>query len=639
MRVAAVVLLLVAAPVLYGLAAPSDTPVGPVPDYRAEGYVGPSACRSCHVELYDRWAASAHARSTEVATASNLPPAMVEGAVVDHAPGRSVFRREGDRIFVTTLGPDGEELEYPVTHIVGPKRISFFVTRLEDGRMQVLPGMRDIPEDRWFDYTHLIFGVPGQVLGPPPTIEPGEPTFWTGPVRSYDRTCGRCHTSGRRVPSSDPARTHEWHPLEIDCEACHGPGKAHVDFWKNPPETFAEDPILVLSQLGRDRAQAVCLWCHMEAEVVDQHWRPGDDVFEFLSPTLLDNLERIDAAGRCRELIYDGLPFLFSECAEEGGLTCLTCHDAHGTRHTADLLVPPDKTFTLCEGCHADIAADAAGHSHHDMTKSGGRCVGCHMPYLAIERGHGIVRDHTIGSPLPRLPGENVTVDACTWCHTAERGAPADAPVLPADEILTAYDRWYPGARLRPGWVAPISDARRGSRSEETFYSLVGLAGDADAPKAVRASAARLLLGFPDRSLLYLLDLLGEEDSLVRRSAAYALKSVDHPDADAALLDALGDASKAVRVEAARAALDGWWRVQRNAELLDAVVGVLEEDAAAAPQEDSRWFRLGAAKQLAGDVRGAIEAYEKKLALNPYATAVRETVEALRARREGTGER
>ena len=42
--------------------------------------------------------------------------------------------------------------------------------------------------------------------------------------------------------------------------------------------------------------------------------------------------------------------------AEEGGLTCISCHDAHGTTHTADLLVPPEKTFTLCTGCHRDVA-------------------------------------------------------------------------------------------------------------------------------------------------------------------------------------------------------------------------------------------------------------------------------------------
>ena len=52
--------------------------------------------------------------------------------------------------------------------------------------------------------------------------------------------------------------------------------------------------------------------------------------------------------------------------------------------------------------------------------------------------------------------------------------------------------------------------------------------------------------------------------------------------------------------------------------------------AQAVPQEDGRWFRLGAARQIAGDLAGAVAAYEKKLALDPYAANVRRTLTALR---------
>jgi len=595
----------------------------------AGGYAGHESCRPCHIELYDAWAGSAHALSTRPATPDILPVEMREGREVVHAPGKSRFFRDGDRVFVETVGPDGEPGRWPVTHVVGPERMSFFLTRMDDGRLQVLPSMHDIPTGAWFDYSHLIFGVTGN-WDTPPIIRPGEPSFWTGPIRSYDRTCGRCHTSGRRVETelADGTLRREWDPLEIDCEACHGPSADHVAFWRDPPDSYVEDPIVKLDQIGRERAQHVCLWCHMEAEVVAEHWKPGDDVFEFLSPTLLDRRERIDAAGRPLELVYDGLPFLFSRCAEEGGLTCLTCHDAHGSMHKADLLTPPDETFTLCTGCHLDITAAPKAHTHHDMDKSGGRCVSCHMPFLKIERGHGVVRDHTIGSPLLDLEGDRVATDACTWCHTGARGAPEDAPILTKEAIREAWKRWYPDAKLRPEWVRAISGGRAGV--ESAFFPLVGIAGDDDQPKLVRASAAKLLDRYPDRNLPYLVNLLDDDDSLVRRAAAASLGSSRDPDSDQALLMALADPSLAVRGEAARSALAGWYRVQRNRTLLDAVLPVLEEEANAVPQEDSRWFRLGAARQIAGDVRGAIEAYEKKLGLNPYARLVEKTLADLR---------
>lgn len=596
-------------------------------------YAGHESCRPCHTDLYDAWAASAHAHSTRKATPDVLPAAMREGKPVVHAPGTSSFSREGDRVLVETIGPDGQPGKWPVTHIIGPERMSFFLTRMDDGRLQVLPSMHDIATDTWFDYSHLIFGVSTD-WDTPPIIRPGEPSFWTGPIRSYDRTCGRCHTSGRRVETTleDGTPRREWDPLEIDCEACHGPSADHVAFWRDPPDSYEKDPIVALDRIGRERAQAVCLWCHMEAEVVSEHFRPGDDVFEFLTPTLLDRRERIDPAGRPLELIYDGLPFLFSRCAEEGGLTCLTCHDAHGSMHKADLLTPAEETFTLCTGCHLDITAAPKAHTHHDMEKSGGRCVSCHMPFLKIERGHGIVRDHTIGSPLPNLEGDRVAMDACTWCHTGARGAPDDSPILEKKAIREAYERWYPDAKLTPDWVGAMAGGRTGV--ESAFYPLVGIAGDEDLPKLVRASAAKLLDRYPGRNLPYLVNLLDDDDSMVRRAAAAALGSSTDPDSDQALLMALDDPSLAVRGEAARAALSGWYRVQRNRALLDAALPVLEEEAKAVPQEDSRWFRLGAARQIAGDVKGAIEAYEMKLTLNPYARLVEKTLADLRRQLE-----
>ena len=118
---------------------------------------------------------------------------------------------------------------------------------------------------------------------------------------------------------------------------------------------------------------------------------------------------------------------------------------------------------------------------------------------------------------------------------------------------------------------------------------------------------------------------------LVRRNAIRALASVEGARADARLLDALSDPSWAVRVMAARTALEGWTRVQANRELLEAVVPVLDRDARKVPDDDLRWFRLGAAYDLLGDKARALEAYERKVRLDPYADKVRRHVKNLRA--------
>jgi hypothetical protein len=250
------------------------------------------------------------------------------------------------------------------------------------------------------------------------------------------------------------------------------------------------------------------------------------------------------------------------------------------------------------------------------------------MPFLTIERGFGDVRDHTIGSPFPDLPGGEPATDACTWCHTGGRGAPKDAPMLGPEEIRKAFYEWYPGAKPRPAWVAGIAAGRE--RRTDGLVPVAAAARDPRNPRLVRASAAKLLARYPAQAETYLLVLIQDDDSVVRRAAAWALSSVRTPDADSALLEALDDPSLAVRGAAARCALFGWDRVRKNRTLLEACIPVLEEETRMMPRDDQRWFRLGAARQLAGDVRGAIEAYERKLALDPYAVMVQQTVERLK---------
>jgi HEAT repeat protein len=256
------------------------------------------------------------------------------------------------------------------------------------------------------------------------------------------------------------------------------------------------------------------------------------------------------------------------------------------------------------------------------------------MPFLTIERGHGAVADHTIGVPVPGAPGDRVATDACTWCHQGGRGAPEDAPHLGAEEIRTAYARWWPDAGVPRPWMRAVAAARMGKEGAET--ALLGIAHDTGQPRLVRATAARLLERYADWCRRDLHRLTEDPDSLVRRNALLSLAALTGEAVDARFLEALSDPSQAVRVNAARGALAGWSRVRENAKLLEAVVPVLEEDVRSIPDDYYRWFLLGAARGLSGDEPGALAAYERVLQLDPLAHNVRRHVEELRKRvREG----
>jgi len=594
---------------------------------------GSASCEECHPDLHASWRRTAHSRTFLPAGPGNLPREAREDGTAIHAPGRSTFSTRDGAHFVTTLGDDGREREFPLVDVVGVRRIRMYLTRLPNGRRQVLPAMLDQTQEEWFDYTHLIFGVPGADPAVPPKVRPGEPTFWTGMTRFFDARCARCHTTGFefRVPSGGRGDWGVWEERGIGCEACHGGGADHVAHWSDGD---AADPMPGRTERKRHRAVSVCYRCHMEGEIVKPGFRPGDDWFEYFDPTLLDDVERVDAAGRPLELIYDGAPFAASRCANEGKLTCTTCHDPHGGPYRSQLRVPP-RDPALCAGCHKDVIEVGRDHTRHDPDGVGSTCTGCHMPPLTIERGHGIVTDHTIGVPNPEFPGERVARDACTTCHSGGRGAPGGVPELSRERLRKAWREWWPAAGVRPPHSVPIAAARSGDAS--SVSGLAALAANESAPPIFRASAAKLLGRFPERALPHLSKLIGSEDSLVRRAAADALGSIRGPEADSMLLKAVFDESAAVRSRAARAALRGWARVRRNRRLLEAVIDVLAESAAAVPEDDGRWFLLGAAHQIAGDLPNAVIAYERKLQLDPYASLVRKTVKELKTRL-GVGE-
>lgn len=599
------------------------TPRAPLRAGPAAGYVGAEACLRCHGAEHARWSLSSHARTFEPVTEANVPPEAWRGGRVEHPPLWTEFRRTEGALIARTPGPDGAPTDYPMTHVVGRMRVRMYVATLPDGRQQVLPGMLEVPTGTWFDYTHLIFGAGGTDWDTPPVVRPGDPSFWTGPVRSWDANCASCHTSGYRPtprpPGGEGPRYHA-RALGVDCESCHGPGAAHLAF----RETAASgrDPILDFGALSRERALMACLRCHMEAEDVEPGFEVGADVLEFRTPTLLTDPERVDPYARPVELIYDGVPFLASRCATEGALTCLTCHDPHGSEHPSQLRRPPTDD-TTCTTCHTEIGQDPRAHTHHDPAGAGGRCVACHMPWLTIERGHGVVADHSISTPAFDLAGDRLAANACVQCH-------ADQDGRKEADLRAAFAAWWPEARPRPAWGPVLGAARQDPAGP--LEPLKALARAAGAPSVARASAVDLLARRAKEAAFELLALARDPDSLVRRRAVAALSGLVGEAADRALLGALDDPSAPVRSAAARAALEGWSRVQANRPLLLALLPRLEQEAHDQPLDDLRWFRLAAARTLAGDIPGAIAAYETQLGLDPFAEASRRALETLRAR-------
>ncbi len=592
------------------------------------GYVGSQVCQNCHQEEHALWLGSSHFHTFERAGPENMPPEVLAGETVQHDPGSTTFHVEGERYYAETIGADGKPQRFHLTHVVGRIRVRMFVATMPDGRQQVLPAMLEVPTGKWFDYTKLLFGAGGEDWLTPPVVKPGDGSFWTGTQRSWDARCAYCHVSGfefRRPGPDGTGARYQRRQLGVDCESCHGPGAEHVEFREAKLE--GDDPIVAYDELAHREALGMCLQCHLTGEVLARSFELGGDIFEHKDPVLLVDPERIDPAGRPLELIYDGTPMSVSRCVSEGKITCITCHDPHGSSQPSQLRDDPSND-KLCTTCHEDVAKDIAAHTHHDPAGSGSRCVNCHMPFLSVERGHGAVADHSISTPHFGLKGRRTAQNACVWCHQAGLNAPTPVPELDAAALEKQARAWYgKGVEPKP-WMQALGAARAGE--PDSAGGLIALLADPKENRILRASAMQLLGRQAERSPLAVLAYTRDEDSLVRRHAVTALARLEGEIVDQALLRALRDESGFVRIAAARAALEGWRRVQQNPELLKAILPVLTRDAEDGPEHDMRWFRLGAARSIAGDEAGALEAYERVIELDPFAINTAKEVERLR---------
>ena len=312
----------------------------------------------------------------------------------------------------------------------------------------------------------------------PAASEPS-PVTVTLPVQPADRgfggedSCRSCHraelTEFHKTVHARVASTTQ----RMDCESCHGPGKAHADAQeaaRGDDALSAAANRLIFSFKGTPAENSArCLTCHAAAAKLQrfdhsQHAATGVSCQACHSTHLVEAADpsapqpppgaqtqffqvpqlAIEQRWLRENLLKDSQPALCYSCHQqvrgqfaqpfhhrvpEGSMKCSDCHSPHGTANRASLTAPAWET---CTACHTEKHGPFV-FEHAAVRVEG--CAICHTPHGAVSRFmlarrearfvclqcHGDSHAEQVSVPHGLLGFQ--TRGDCTRCHVAIHGS------------------------------------------------------------------------------------------------------------------------------------------------------------------------------------------------------------------------
>jgi predicted CXXCH cytochrome family protein len=362
----------------------------------AASYVGSAACRSCHSSIYERW------RKTRMANVVRDPKEHPDAIIPDLS--------KPDPLLTFT--------KEDIAFVYGSKWKQRYFKKIGDDYFP-LPAQWDVTHKIWRAYN----------------VKPG--TDWWTPYYPEDNmhrptgpTCDGCHSVNYNIQTKTVT---EWN---VGCEKCHGPGSEHV---KQPASGSIVNP----ASLGYVDATDTCIQCHSQGQRLTApspgnayDWPIGfhmgkrlDDFWKLEEHKLGETTFTHFADGTAHKNRMQGNDFITSLMYARG-VSCFSCHDAHGTDNDALLRKPAN---VLCLDCHGPNSPNGPHaptieqHTHHKAGSQGNECIACHMPKIQQTIADVNVRSHTFHFVTPATTDALKIPNACNACHADKSTAWATA--------------------------------------------------------------------------------------------------------------------------------------------------------------------------------------------------------------------
>ena len=359
------------------------------------GYLPPSACGPCHRAISESYRRTAMGRSFSRPTPETTVEDYSRHNQYFHAASGQYYTmiQRGGRYYQRRheLGAGGRE-----TNVV-EKEIRFVLGSGAHAR------------------TYLLQTPGGQLAEAPVAWYAENGGFWAmNPGydrrdhfdfrRKIDQECFFCHNAYPAVEPGIPTGARELFlrgaiPEGIDCQRCHGPGRAHVKSASSgAPPAAVRAAIVNPARLTPERRLELCLQCHLESTSRRLPYslrRYGRAMFSYRPGQPLENyilhFDHAPGAGQDDKFEISGAAYRLMKSAcflkSDQALSCTTCHNPHG-EDTGEAATR--RYVKVCQSCHA------AAH------KSTENCLSCHMPQRrADDAVHVVITDHYIQRRRP----------------------------------------------------------------------------------------------------------------------------------------------------------------------------------------------------------------------------------------------
>ncbi len=364
----------------------------------AKGYVTSDSCRECHEEIYTEWKKTPHARML-----------------------RNAFK-DPDAVEATDFGPEIPFKKSDIYFTIGSHWIQKYLTLL-GGQFYVLPKYWNIPEAKWEPYS-----------------------IWNWREKPYPITCNGCHAVG-----FDPD-TRSYTEESIGCEACHGPGRSHVESEGDPGK------IVHPAKLSKERRDMICEACHTDGKDIKTQmypfpigFKPGEDLTDYFTDFFMPKPK--SKGWYWGDMSYKERHRMFMFWVNKFYATDRACDICGFDRGLTVTDIYTMSRSEYCGTCHREVYPRYTDHSFHTEEQAG--CADCHVPTVIDGGERYSIHDHRFDFSQPAL--------ACTECHDTDmngQAAPAQTHNFNIREVKIKENLTVPQACLKchedkdSGWVS-----------------------------------------------------------------------------------------------------------------------------------------------------------------------------------------